>query len=419
MNSGHQKTLKSLGAQPWMTEAETVKVFEALATEPGMVRFVGGCVRNTLNGEPITDIDLATVHEPPRVIELLEKAGFKAIPTGIDHGTITAVHGKSVFEITTLRKDVATDGRRAVIAYTRNWEEDAERRDFTMNAIYADLDGTLYDPTGGIKDIETRTVRFIGDAHDRIREDYLRILRYFRFHTRYGHSNPDPAALAACTELKGGLKTLSGERIQSEFLKLLEADRAIEGLQVMESAGILVEVLPEAKQLSAVATLIDIETKQLSICDSILRLAALIGPSQDAVSTVCDRLKFSNAARDRLQAIATNELKLTPDLSESKVRQHLYRMGEQLFKDVVLLTWIADKALANEKKWQAQLAVADNWTKPVFPLTGTQVIAAGVEKGPEVGRIMREIETWWVEQDFTPDETMLLERLNSTSATRH
>src|SRR5690606_38179337 len=223
----------------------------------------GGCVRNALMGEPVADIDIATTETPQEAQALLEAKGIKVVPTGIDHGTITAVTPTRHFEITTLRVDVATDGRRADVAFTQDWVADASRRDFTMNALYCDADGTVHDPLGGREDIKARRVRFIGDAHERIREDYLRILRFFRFHAWYGKGEPDAASLRACAEEKEGLRQLSGERVRDELLKIASADNAGEAFRQMAAAGILAVVLPEASRLDRFEKYVEIEATQL------------------------------------------------------------------------------------------------------------------------------------------------------------
>jgi len=403
----------SLASQAWVQDPATVRVYEALDTGPGSVRFVGGCVRNALLRIPVADVDLATVHPPRAVVARLEAAGIKAVPTGIEHGTITAVADHKAFEITTLRKDVATDGRRATVAFTDDWTEDARRRDFTMNAIYLDRDGTLFDPVGGLADLRARKVRFIGAPEDRIREDYLRILRYFRFHTRYGEGEPDPDALKACAGLQDGIETLSGERVQTELLKLLESDRAMLGLRLMAAAGILTRILPRAGNLELAERLIVIESTQLFSSDPLLRLAALLEADETRIASASERLKLSNAARDRLLATARDDHRMVSYLSMREIRRYLYRMGIQLFQDKAMLAWAADPKPSNAVQWRALIAIAETWQAPEFPLTGEQVIAAGVPKGPDVGRVLREVEEWWIDSDFIDDELSVIERLKA------
>lgn len=404
-----------LRPQDWLHDAATAQVVQALnpSQDGTLVRFVGGCVRNALLGQPVEDIDLATVHEPKAVIALLEAAGLQAVPTGLAHGTITAVAQGKPFEITTLRADIETDGRRAKVAFTRDWREDAERRDFTMNAIYADPDGMLFDPVGGIADAKAGRVQFIGDADARIMEDYLRILRFFRFNARYATGAPDETGFTACVRAAHGLKQLSGERVQAEFLKLLKADRAAEVVGMMIDHDLLRDILPEARGAEALAHLIEIETCQLFTCDAELRLAALIENSEAAVSALTQRWKLSNALRNRLLAIAQHTTELVCYLSMRETRRALYQMGQQLFLDRLMLTWAADPKTSNTVRWRALHAVAETWERPVFPLTGKDALAAGVPPGPEMGRVLAEVEDWWVDAEFTEDKFSLIERLKA------
>ncbi|MGK2740423.1 CCA tRNA nucleotidyltransferase [Tepidicaulis sp. LMO-SS28] len=395
----------------WIKDARTQKVMQALG--PGKARFVGGCVRNALLGEEVGDVDIATSLPPEEAMALLEKAGLHVIPTGIDHGTVTAVEDGKPFEITTLRVDVATDGRRAEVAFTEDWVEDAKRRDFTMNALYADLDGTVHDPLGGREDLQARRVRFIGDATARIREDYLRILRFFRFHAQYGKGDPDADGLRACAAEKEGLKQLSGERVRMELLKILGADGAPAAIRQMAASGILSEVLPEATHTDRFEQVVRIETDQLFTSDPIMRLGALVDLDEDGVRVMAARLRLSNKERDRLIRMKTDQTKIVSYLSIREVRRALYWMGIELFKDRVMLGWAADKKLANSVQWRALLAMADSWERPKLPLTGQMVHAAGVPDGPEVGRVMREVEEWWVDSDFIEDEFSIIERLKA------
>lgn len=401
----------TLGPHIWLTDDRTKAVMEALGQ--GAARFVGGCVRNTILGEPVADVDIATVLTPDQVITHLEKAGLRAVPTGVEHGTVTAVSGGKSFEITTLRKDVKTDGRHAEVSFTADWVADAARRDFTMNAIYADRDGTLHDPVGGHEDALAGRVRFIGDAGVRIREDYLRILRFFRFNAWYGKGDYDDAGLKACAANKAGLKQLSGERVQKEILKLIGARDPMPAIRAMAAAGILVEVLPEAAQFERFAKLCEIESHQLFTSDPVLRLGALLSAQTAEVNALADRLKFSNEMRDRLLAMHTDQTKLVSYLSIREVRKALYWMGVQVFKDRVMLHWAVDPKLNNAVQWRALLAIADSWVRPEFPLSGEEVMAAGVPQGPMVGRIMREVEEWWVDVDFLDDRLSIVERLKA------
>lgn len=406
-----------LGPYPWLTSDETKAVMSALhAGEPHGVpvaRFVGGCVRNSLLGEPVSDIDIATSLEPQEVVSRMTAADIRSIPTGIEHGTITAVVNHHPYEITTLRKDVSTDGRRATIAYTDDWVEDAERRDFTMNAIYADVDGTLFDPVGGIEDAKKRLIRFIGDANDRVHEDYLRILRFFRFHAWYGSDEPDDEGMKACVDGKGELKRLSAERIQVELFKTLSAPNPIRVLRVMASIGILSEVLPEAERFDLLEALIGVDLQHFFSPDPVLRLGAFANLDETGVVALGDRLRFSNETKSRLNAMAAEGPKVFSYMSALELRRALYRLGKEAFVDKARLGWAADPKTTNAVQWRALIAMAESWERPELPLTGEDVMKAGVPKGPEIGRVMREVESWWVDADFTDDRFSIIERLKA------
>jgi poly(A) polymerase len=409
---------ESLGALPWMTAPATRAVIQALeaAGGAGCARFVGGCVRNAVLKRPIDDIDIATTLTPEAVIKALEGAGLKAVPTGVDHGTVTAVSSGRPFEITTLRRDVETDGRRAVVAFTTDWAEDAQRRDFRLNALYADASGAIYDPTGaGLADARAGRIVFVGDAETRIREDGLRILRFFRFLAWYGRGEPDPAGLAACAKLKGLIKALSVERVSAELLKLLAADDPRPAVRLMAQTGVLAEALPEARGLERFERLVGIETELLFSEDALLRLAALLPDDPAHAAAMAERLRLSNAERDRLVAALEPELKLVSWMSPKQARRLVYRLGAAAFCDRVKLAWAASERPAAAIQWRALLPLAQSWTAPTFALTGEEVMAAGVPEGPLVGEVLREVEAWWVENDFPSDKLALIERLKAVA----
>ncbi len=410
-----------LPPQPWITAAPTRAVVEALeaAGGAGCARFVGGCVRDALLRRPVEDVDIATPLTPPEVIRALETAGLKAVPTGIEHGTVTAVaHGKP-FEVTTLRRDVETDGRRAVVAFTRDWTEDAQRRDFRLNALYAEPDGTLYDPTGGgLADAAARRVVFVGDAETRIREDYLRILRFFRFNAQFGaqfaRGEPDAVGLRACADLREGLRTLSAERVSKELLKLLGAEDPRATVRIMAAIGVLGELLPEAGPLARYEGLVEIESAQLFENDAELRLAALLPDDRAVVAAACARLRLSNAQRARLTAaVSVDEAPIVSWMSPREVRRAVYAIGAQAFRDRVKLAWAASTRPATTPQWRMLYVYPTTWTPPVFPLTGAQIKAAGAPEGPLVGAVRREVERWWVDLDFPDDPLATVERLKA------
>ena len=399
----------------WMTAPQTLRLMEALTKGGAQPRFVGGAVRNALLGKPVADVDIATPLTPDKVQTLLTAAGIKVVPTGIEHGTLTAVVDGMPFEVTTLRRDVSTDGRRAVVAFTEDWSEDARRRDFTMNALYASIDGEVFDFVGGVDDLKAGHVRFVGDATARVREDYLRILRLFRFHAWYGKGEIDAEALRAASAEKSGLAILSGERIAKEMLRLLEAEDPAAVLRLMAACGILAEMLPGEANIARLDGLAKIDAGNFFVADALLRLAALLSHDKAVAKAVADRWKLANAQRERLVEIAGSSGKIVCYLSIREVRKLLYRLGVQPFKDRLFLKWAEDSKQSNGVQWRALLAMADAWERPRFPLTGRDVLLAGVPEGPLVGRVLSEIEEWWVDSDFTDDEFSLAERLKAVA----
>ena len=397
----------------WMRTKEARSVIDALTKDGGAARFVGGAVRNALLDRPVSDIDIATPLVPEEVVRRLAASNIPAHPTGIDHGTITAVANGKPFEVTTLRRDVSTDGRRATVAFTSNWEEDARRRDFTINALYASPDGEVFDYAGGLDDLEAGRVRFIGDAHARIREDYLRILRLFRFHAWYGKGEVGAIALRAATDEKAGLARLSAERIQKEFLKLLEAENPVPMLRIMAASGILAGILDLKLDIARLEHLAAHDAASFFAPDAVLRLAALLPKDKSAAEVTADRLKLSNEDRARIEDLAGASEKIVSYLSIREVRKLLYRLGPARFRDRVRLAWAADPRPSNTIQWRALLALAGAWERPRFPLTGRDVMAAGVKEGPLIGRILSEVEDWWIDSDFTDDEFSLAERLKA------
>jgi len=409
---------ETIGVAPWMALPETQAVIAALEARgfSGCARFVGGCVRNTLMGKPVDDIDIATVLTPDQVIEALHEAGLRAIPTGVDHGTVTAIAKGRPYEITTLRRDVATDGRRAVVSFTQDWDQDAERRDFRFNALYADLGGRLYDPTGeGLNDAREGRVVFVGDPMTRIREDYLRILRFFRFHAWYGRGEADAKALAACKALKGMVEGRAAERTQKELLKLLAADDPRPALRLMAAAGVLASILPFVKSLARLEGLIAIETEQLFENDPELRLAALIPDDAKIAEQMAERLRLSNALKERLVEAVGHSPRIVSWMSPRETRRAVYALGLRTFSDRVKLAWAAAPRTATTPQWRGLLALGESWTPPAFPLTGDEILKAGVPKGPMVGEVMREVEIWWIDQDFVEDKFSAIERLKAVA----
>ena len=400
--------------QPWMTAPETVAVVSALTSKGAAVRFVGGCVRDAVLGRQVKDIDIATHDEPNVVMDLLKSAGIKAIPTGIAHGTVTAVVGHAHFEITTLREDVETYGRHAKVAFTNDWKADAARRDFTFNAMFCDMSGAIYDPFDGIADLKAGRVRFVGDAETRITEDVLRLLRFFRFYAHYGKGAPDAAGLAACRKLAHLLPTLSGERVAAELLRLLAAEDPASVMRLMADDGVLEHFLPEARHLGRLAMLTEIERK-FAEADALRRLAAALESSAEVAAKVADRLRLSNAESERLGALTAPEAPVTVTTDAKVNRRELYRLGHARYRDLVLLAWAqAEKTRGkDEAAFRAMLAAAEAWKPVQLPVKGRDVLALGVENGPAVGRLLRDVEEWWIENDFRPSRDECLAKLKA------
>ena len=401
---------------PWMTAPATQAVVEALTAEGADVRFVGGCVRDALLRRESSDIDIGTPDPPERVTALLKDAGIetRTVPRGIEHGTVTALAGGNRCEITTLRRDERTDGRHAEVAFTDDWREDAARRDFTINAMSAAPDGTLFDYFGGQDDLAACRVRFVGDPAIRISEDCLRLLRFFRFHAWYGSSEPDAAALDACKTAAHTIPSLSGERVQAEMLKLLAAPDPLPALAAMRDAGVLAVLLPEASDAECLANLIAIET-QVAEPDPIRRLAALIADAEVA-HAVTARWRLAGPDGARLADLCAPPAPLTPDLDRRTQRRRLYRLGPGLFRDLVLLAWAKEAQAENDTVWRAMLETAEAWEEPTLPVSGVDVLACGVESGPAVGRLLFAVEAWWKDRDFAPDRAAALAKLRELAA---
>jgi poly(A) polymerase len=391
----------------WLANRHTQAVFHMLAAGGHKARVVGGAVRNALLDEPVTDIDIATTAEPADVIRLAEEAHHQVAETGLKHGTVTVIVEGHPFEVTTLRKDLATDGRHAEVAYTVDWVADASRRDFTMNALYCEADGTIYDPLGGLADIGARRVRFIGNPHDRIREDYLRILRFFRFFAQYSSGTPDEAAMLACVQERGGLTRLSGERIRQEFVKLVCAPRASDAIAAMFSHGLLTELLTVAPNPEMFNRMLARDTR----ADAALRLAALTVHAREDAGRLAGALRLSNAERATLAAFAAvSEARSSlPDLTG--LRELLYRLGEARYRCQILAMWAIAGAPPDDRRFAEACALPVRWSAPKFPLTGRDVVTLGVRPGPRVGAALAHVEAAWIAGDFAEDRDALFVRL--------
>ena len=397
-----------LAGADWMTSPPTRAVMRALTGAGGEARFVGGCVRNALLGRPIDDIDIATTLRPEAVQAAAANAGLKAVPTGLRHGTVTVVVDHRPFEVTTLRIDVQTDGRHAVVAFSDDWRADAARRDFTMNTLSAAPDGRVFDYFGGVDDARAGRVRFVGDPAARIREDYLRILRFFRFYAQYGRPPADDAALTAIREQVDGIAGLSGERLRQEKLKLLSAPDPTPAIALMAQTGALHRVVPEPRP-ERLAPLIAWEAAVGGDPAPIRRLAALAGAD---AKTLSERLRLSRAEADRLGAALATTPPIPEDLAAPALRAFTYRIGVMAAVDRLLLAQAMGGMLVDATTVQA-IRDLRHWQPPVFPVTGKDMVAAGLAPGPDVGRALRKLESWWIGEDFRPDRHRLLQQVHA------
>lgn len=411
----------SVAEESWFKDPALSRIFALLNEGDNEVRVVGGAVRNSLMGEAVTDTDLATSWAPEQVVARAEAAGIRAVPTGIDHGTVTLVIDGRGFEITTLRHDAETDGRRAKVVFGNDWQIDAERRDFTINALYADKAGNIIDLVGGLEDIATRTVRFIGDADARIAEDYLRVLRYFRFFAHYGSGRPDAAALKACARARDQLGKLSAERVWKELKTLLKARDPGRALLWMRQAGVLNAVLPESEKwgIDSIGPLIATEKALDWAPDPMLRLMAMVPPDAERMRGLAGRLKMSRAEADRLARWSEAPV-LKPTMAITALDRLLYRTGVEPLTDRIRLSLVSARsrtesdpaALTDTAGHSRHLARAFAWERPVFPVSGADLIARGIKPGPEMGTQLAALEERWIESNFALDKEALLDAIN-------
>ncbi len=451
--------LAALKSADWLSSPATQDLFGAIEAAGFDARAVGGCVRNTLMGQRVADIDIATTALPDEVVKCANSAGFSCHPTGIEHGTVTVVSRGVAFEVTTLRRDVETMGRRAVVAFTTDWAEDAQRRDFTINALYCDRHGQLFDPLEGIGDLAAQRVVFIGDARERIREDFLRILRFFRFFAIYARGSADEAGLSACVAERDGIELLSAERIREELLKILSARRALDAVRLMNETGILSRSLVQpddtarfdgAAGVAALTRLAEIERSVRRTPDAVLRLGVLFfagrrkDPDGDGIPVFSDAfgsgdgcqaselarlLRLSNKDRDRLIGLLAATTILTDGMAERAFRAGVYRMGKQAISDALLareaLGLPSPEAASGPMAEQRAeplgeaLAYIQGWPVPPMPFKGSDLAALGVAPGPQMGDILKQFENWWVEEDFPDDKVLLAARLRAIADFPH
>jgi poly(A) polymerase len=391
--------------------AESAEVLAALGARGETVRFVGGCVRDTILSHPIADIDIATPDRPETVMALAAAAELRALPTGLDHGTVTVVSQGRAYEVTTLRRDVETFGRHARVAFTDDWAADAARRDFTFNAMFLDPDGTLYDAHGGQADLAAGRVRFVGDAARRIEEDVLRLLRFFRFLAWYGKGEVDKDALEACAAAADRLETLSGERVQTELLKMLAADDPLPTLSLMAKRGVLDHLLPHIRDdwPERLGALIEIERSHGG--NAVRRLAAMVESEPDALA---ERLRLSRADADHLCELVENATPPQAHMDAVSVRRMLYGLGRQRFVELALL---AAADAGDEAPFAAMLEQAESWHIPSLPVGGRDALALGIEPGPRVGQLLRAVEAWWIDGDFKAGREAALAKLADLAST--
>jgi tRNA nucleotidyltransferase/poly(A) polymerase len=398
---------RNLAGAAWLTQGPLARLLAVLDGGGEEARAVGGAVRNALIDAPVAEVDVATTAVPDEVVRRATAAGFRSVPTGIAHGTVTVIVDGAPFEVTTLRQDVETDGRHAKVAFGRDWKADAQRRDFTINALSASRDGTVHDYVGGLDDLAARRVRFIGQARRRIEEDYLRILRFFRFHAAYGRGDLDAQGLAACIASRGGLEHLSRERVRMELVKLLVAPGAAAVLQVMADAGLLGALLasvPNAVQFSAMAS---VETAMGLPAEAMRRLAALAVETDEDAERLAERLRLSNVERTRLISMAQVWWRRIRPAGDKAAQPWLYRLGAELFVDRALLAWARWGASPDDREWHDLAGLPQRWTPPPFPIKAADLMARGVAKGPALGTALAAAEEAWVAAGFPTDPASL------------
>ena len=409
------KPFPNLAAAEWPAAPAVRRVFAVLTAGGEEARIAGGAVRNALMGLAVGEVDFATTATPDKVIAAAAKAGIRAVPTGLDHGTVTLVVDGTGFEVTTLRQDIDTDGRHAIVRFGRDWDADARRRDFTVNALSVDAAGVVHDPVGGYPDILARRIRFIGDPDRRIAEDRLRILRLFRFHAQVGEGAIDAAGLAATMRGRDGLRELSAERIGQEMRRIVVAPRAAETVAIMQESGALPVVLGGVGYLAQFAAAVRFEAEVGAMATVAPRLSVLACRIEEDVLRVSARLRLANVERERMMATLAAAASVAALRDVRATRRLLYRLGAERFRDGVVhaFAWSggADSAPSLDL-----YRLPDRWAVPAFPLGGRDVIGHGTPRGPQVGELLRAVEAWWIDQDFAPDEAALRRRLQQMLA---
>lgn len=395
-----------LAQAPWLTSGGTARVLALLNADGEEARVVGGAVRNALLGLQPGDIDIATTARPEEVMRRARAAGIKSVPTGVDHGTVTLVIDSKPYEVTTLREDTETFGRKAKVAFGRDWVKDAARRDFTMNGLSVDARGVVYDHVGGIADAKARRVRFIGDPGQRIAEDYLRILRFFRIHAAFGAGEPDRDGTLACIRGRAGLAQLSAERVRMEMLKLLVASGASAAALAMADAGLLQALSGGVVYTGPLTAMIAIERGLGLPPSSTRRLAALTVAVTEDAKRVATRLRLSNIEAKALDSMGHRWWRLAAK-DEASARRLLYRLGAERYHDRVLLAWARAGGDIGSSRWRALAELPQRWTAPKFPLRAADFIARGMAEGPALGHVLTLAEDAWLAADFPLEEAAL------------
>jgi poly(A) polymerase len=411
------KATARLADATWLRDPALAQALSILNSGGEEARVVGGAARNALMGLRLNDIDIATTALPDEVMRRATAGGLKAVPTGIDHGTVTLVVDGTPFEVTTLRRDVETFGRKARVAFGRDWKADAERRDFTMNAMSISADGVVHDYVGGLADLDAGRVRFIGDPARRIAEDYLRILRFFRFQASYAQGAPDAAGLHACIVARDGLRSLSRERIRAELMKLLVAPLALPTLEVMAEAGFAEQLLGGVALLASFANMIKVEEASGFAPDAVRRLGALGVLIEEDAERLREKLRLFNSEYERLASIADHWWRVSPVLAEAGARVLLYRLAPDRYVDRVLIAWTRAPQGVADNAWLALATLPARWSAPRFPLKSADLMARGVPKGRALGAAMRDAEEAWIMAGFPQDE-VALDRFANDAARR-
>jgi poly(A) polymerase len=396
--------VRVLADAPWLKSGPAARVLQLLNGNGEEARVVGGAVRNALLKIPTGDIDIATTALPDEVIRRAKAAGIKSVPTGIDHGTVTLVVDSHPFEVTTLREDTETFGRKAKVAFGRDWVRDAERRDFTINGLSVDATGVVHDHVGGLEDIAARRVRFIGDPNQRITEDYLRILRFFRIHAAYGAGEPDRAGYIACIAARAGLANLSAERVRMEMLKLMVAQGAAGAIVAMADGGLLLPILGGIAYTGPFAAMIDAERLVGLEPDAVRRLGALAVAVTEDAKRVATRLRLTNAETRVLDSMGHRWWRLA-GMDEATARRRLYRLGAERYRDRLMLAWArAGEEDGDPARWRELATLPERWSAPKFPLKAGDFIARGIAEGPALGHVLQLAEDAWLAADFPLDE---------------